>query len=107
MVSLTKTATAETRLAPAPRTRLRPGKLFKLDMKPLCECTLYDLANGSTGIVIPDGEAEIPEKLFLLDTRFSLLCLARVHWRMGPNLGIAFLEDPVRLSAEKLQDAAL
>ncbi|WP_420414606.1 hypothetical protein [Roseibium sp.] len=86
------------RLAPATRTRLRHGRLISVDKTDICDCTLYDLKNGGVGIVIPDADADLPATLYVADTKQATVSLAKVRWRSGANLSIAYLEKPVRLS---------
>ncbi|EEE47866.2 hypothetical protein [Roseibium alexandrii] len=89
------------RLAPASRTRLRHGKLIKVDKTDICDCTLYDLQNGGTGVVIPDAEADLPDTLYVADTKLATVNLAKVRWRVGSNLGVLYLEKPVQLSLKQ------
>ncbi|MEP3045859.1 MAG: hypothetical protein ABJL55_12855 [Roseibium sp.] len=87
----------ERRLSPATRTRLRGGRLLDMDENLISKCTLYDLENGNVGIVVPDAEIEIPGTVYIQDDKDLFIVLAKIRWRMGPNLGIAYLEQPVSL----------
>ncbi|MEP4770983.1 MAG: hypothetical protein ABJY83_24000 [Roseibium sp.] len=96
-VPVTK-ADSERKLSPAARTRLRGGKLLDLEENLISECTLYDLENGNVGIVVSNPEIEISDTLYLQDNKDLMIVLAQIQWRMGPNLGIAYLEQPIPLS---------
>ncbi len=98
MDALSKKIESERRLTPASRTRLRGGKLLDLDKKLICDCTLYDLESGNVGIVIQDEDTEIPETVYIEDDRDLAMALAKIQWRMGPNLGIAHIDEPIPLS---------
>ncbi|MES0882896.1 hypothetical protein [Roseibium sp. SCP14] len=86
------------RPSPASRARFRTGKLLDLQEKPVCECTLYDLENGNTGIVLQDEDQTVPETVFIQDDKDLTYTLAQIRWRMGPYLFSEYLELPVPLS---------
>ena len=86
------------RPAPASRARFRTGKLLDLQEKPVCNCTLYDLESGNTGIILQDEERAVPETVFIQDDKDLTYTLAQIRWRMGPYLFSENLERPVPLS---------
>ena len=87
----------ERRLSPAGRTRLRCGQILDLSKKLVSTCTLYDLKNGTVGIVLPTPNLMIPDTMYLHDQRDLMTLLARSLWRMGQHAGISYLEKPVPL----------
>ncbi|MCV0427675.1 MAG: hypothetical protein K5905_19645 [Roseibium sp.] len=93
-----KTIQFEGRPSPASRARLRSGKLLDLKEKPICDCTLYDLEDGNTGIVLQDAEKSVPETVFIQDNKDLTYTLAQIRWRMGPYLFSQYMELPVPLS---------
>lgn len=84
--------------APATRTRLRGGTLRDLDKAPICECTLYDLEDGNVGIVLPNAETRVPDRVYIEDGKDLTVAAAQIRWRMGPYLFSAYLEQPVPVS---------
>ncbi|POF31745.1 hypothetical protein [Roseibium marinum] len=88
---------SEDRPTPATRTRLRSGKLFDLDKKPICECTLYDLEDGDIGIVVAETELSVPDRVLIQDDKDLTLAFTQIRWRMGPYLFGAYLEPPIPL----------
>ncbi len=68
-------------------------------------CTLYDLENGNTGIIVPGGEgADLPETFYIEDEGDHSLGLARVTTRARPHLEIAYIDPPVPLNAFASRD---
>lgn len=98
MAALNYLANMDRRIAPATRTRLRGGIILDMKTHPICECTLYDLENGDIGIILPDPELEIAATFYIQDNKDLFVALVQSHWRMGPHLGIGYLEPPVPLS---------
>jgi len=89
---------SEDRPVPATRTRLRSGELFDLDKSPICECTLYDLEDGDIGIVVPESELNVPDRVLIQDNKDLTLAHTQIRWRMGPYLFGAYLEPPIPIS---------
>lgn len=88
---------SEDRPAPATRTRLRTGTLFDLNKNTICECTLYDLEDGNIGIVVPESELSVPDRVLIEDDKDLTLAFTQIRWRMGPYLFGAYLEPPIPL----------
>lgn len=88
----------EGRPVPATRTRLRSGRLLKLDGSHLSDCTLYDLENGDIGIVVQDPELSVPQRVLVEDNRELTRTFSEIRWRMGPYLFGIYLEVPVPVS---------
>ncbi|MEM9631319.1 MAG: hypothetical protein AAGA50_08340 [Pseudomonadota bacterium] len=86
------------RSAPASRARFRTGRLLDLQEEQVCDCTLYDLENGNTGIILRNEEQTVPETVFIQDDKDLTYTLAQIRWRMGPYLFSEYLELPVPLS---------
>jgi len=86
------------RTAPATRARLRSGKLRDMAKELISACTLYDLENGNTGIILPDDGPELPDTFYIEDEGDRSLGLAHVQQRSRPHLEIAFLDPPVPMS---------
>lgn len=88
------------RTAPASRARLRGGKLMDMTKAPISVCTLYDLENGNTGLILQDEDgADLPDTFYVEDEGDLSLGLAHVQRRTRPHLEIAFFDAPVPMSA--------
>lgn len=87
------------RTAPATRARLRNGKLRDMTKSLIGTCTLYDLENGNTGIILPADGPDLPDTFYIEDEGDFSLGLAHVQKRARPHLEIAFIDPPVPLSA--------
>lgn len=86
------------RTAPATRARLRGGKLRDMSKDLIGTCTLYDLDNGNTGIILSDDGPTLPDTFYIEDEGDWSLGLAHVQQRSRPHLEIAFLDPPVPMS---------
>ncbi|MCK7612789.1 hypothetical protein [Roseibium sediminicola] len=86
------------RTAPATRARTRSGKLRDMAKDLISPCTLYDLVNGNTGIILPENGPELPDTFYIEDEGDLSLGLAHVQQRSRPHLEIAYLDPPVPLS---------
>jgi len=95
---LSRDSKPASRTAPATRARLRNGKLRDMAKTLISACTLYDLENGNTGIILPDDGPDIPDTFYLEDEGNWSLGLAYVQQRTRPHLEIAFLDPPVPMS---------
>lgn len=91
----------DTRLAgrtvPATRARLRNGKLRDMTKALIGPCTLYDLENGNTGLILPEDGPDLADTFYVEDEGDMSLGLAHIQGRSRPHLEIAFLEPPVPL----------
>jgi len=86
------------RTAPATRARLRSGKLRDMSKDLIGTCTLYDLENGNTGVILLDVAPTLPDTFYVEDEGDRSLGLAHVQQRSRPHLEIAFLDPPVPMS---------
>ena len=86
------------RTVPATRARLRGGKLQDMSKALISPCTLYDLVNGNTGIILPDEAPDLPDTFYVEDEGDGSLGLAHVQKRSRPHLEISYLEPPVPMT---------
>lgn len=86
-------------LVPAARARMRGGILFTLAQKQLCDVTLYDLANGGTGVLLPrDQEVELPLSLVVKDDRELTYTICEVAFEHEQHVGLRPVSAPVLCS---------
>ncbi|WP_289033125.1 PilZ domain-containing protein [uncultured Roseibium sp.] len=101
----TKHRFKEERHHPRRRARLRGGKLADLKDKFLTDCTLFDVSEGGVGLLVPE-DVILPLEVLLYDDRDKTLALARICWRNGKQIGIAYEVPPASVTlfkAQKLQ----
>ncbi|WP_157738820.1 hypothetical protein [Labrenzia sp. VG12] len=92
-----KDANTGKRTVPATRARLRAGKLRTMSQDLIGPCTLYDLKNGNTGLILPGEAADLPDTFYIEDEGDMCLGLAHVQQRARPHIEIAYLEAPTPL----------
>ena len=92
----------EQRAHPRRKTRLRSGKVADLTDRFLSECTIFDLSRGGCRLLVPDHVA-LPEEILIFDDLDKTIALARITWREGKQLGVAFEIPPAPVSLFKAQ----
>jgi len=102
LLSDTKTGN---RTAPATRARMRSGKLLDMNQTLVSLCTLYDLKNGNTGLILPEDVQALPDTFYVEDEGDMSLGLAHVQQRTRPHVEIAYLEPPTSLHARAKRSA--
>ncbi|GGB50383.1 hypothetical protein GCM10011316_23150 [Roseibium aquae] len=85
------------RHTPAPRTRLRKGRIATLSDEPVSDCTLFDVEEGTIGITLPQN-IQLPNGYLLYDEREHTVGIARTSWRTGLELGVVFNVTPMPVS---------
>lgn len=92
-----KDANTGKRTVPATRARTRSGKIRNMSQDLIGPCTLYDLKNGNTGVILANDAADLPNTFYIEDEGDMCLGLAQVQQRSRPHLEITYLEPPTPL----------
>ena len=88
-------------LRSAQRSRVLKGaKIVGLKQWTLVDCTVRDLSTSGARIICKDQFAVQNEFRFLI-LADNTICNAKVVWRRGDELGIAFTSEKIRAPARK------
>jgi hypothetical protein len=88
------------------RTRLRPGKIVAPDGRFLAHCRFHDLATGGARLRT-EGEADIPDRFFIIDDCNGEVAYALVAWRNVSEIGVSFAAPPAGVSLTRQRMAYL
>lgn len=95
-------ATENQRLFPRRRTRLRGGKIADMSDRFISECKIFDTSEGGVGLLVAT-DVPLPKEIVIFDDLEKKIALARVVWRRGKQVGLAFEIPPAPVSMFKAQ----
>ncbi len=94
------------RRQPRRRTRLRSGKVATLANRFIIECQIFDRSAEGARLRLA-GRVVLPDHVKLFDDERNALYVAKVVWRRGNEVGIAFPEGLDRCEVRGAGVAAL
>jgi hypothetical protein len=81
---------ADKRIYPRRRTRLRSGKVTDRDGTFLAECQIYDRSPNGARLRVTTN-SPVPDRILLFDDELSSLSAATVAWRRANEIGVRFM----------------
>jgi hypothetical protein len=81
---------ADKRIYPRRRTRLRSGKITDRDGRFLTECQIYDRSPNGARLRLTTA-TPVPDRVLVFDDELSSLSAATVAWRRANELGVRFM----------------
>jgi len=82
--------TCDMRRAPRARTRLRSGKIARLDGVFICHCRIHDRSPSGMRLDL-EKSAALPSQFLLFDDGTGEAMIVRTIWRRGVTLGIRIM----------------
>ena len=75
------------------RTKLREGRLLRLDRSVIADCLFYDISLHGACVRLP-ADIPVPRRLLVLDGRSEALVPAELRWRKDCHIGL-FITDGI------------